>query len=140
MKIAGATSEDCWKLDFRESFSWSYFRMVRDKEIRVGYLINIMKLCKWSCSQWAVLSSDIKNSSRCFPPHFTYYPSYQWGKIVLGTKKTSREVVLEKLDWSPAQARENKKLTKVKSVINGYFKKRAPLINGHIIFPRITIC
>ena len=74
-------------------------RMIWEKETRIGYFINIMKLCKRSCCQRVILPSAMKNSARFLPFLVTYYPSYQKGKTVLGTIKTSREVVLEKLHY-----------------------------------------
>ena len=119
-------------------FSWSPFRIVW--ETRIGYVINIIKLCKWSCCHRASLLSDMTNSVRFLPFSFTHYPSYQKGKTVSATTKR-REVVLEKLLWWLAQAWEatSKLINTEKSLINGHSKKQTPQINGHIIFPRITI-
>ena len=107
--------------------SWSHFQMVWEKETRIEYFINIMTLSKWSCCHRVILPFGKKNSARFFTFHFTHYPSYQKGKTVLGTTKTSREVVLEKLHWSLAQVRENEKSRNtLKSLINGHSKKLLP--------------
>ena len=107
--------------------SWSHFQMVWEKETRIEYFINIMTLSKWSCCHRVILPFGKKNSARFFTLHFTHYPSYQKGKTVLETTKTSREVVLEKLHWSLPQVQENEKLTNtLKSLINGHSKKLFP--------------
>ena len=119
-------------------FSWSPFRIVW--ETHIGYFMNIIKFCKWSSCQRASLSSDMTSSARFLPFHFTQHPSYQKGKSVSGATNT-REVVREKVHWWPDQAwRATSKLTNtVKSLINRHSKKQTPLINGDMIFSRITI-
>ena len=90
------------------------------------------------CCQRKILLSDMQNSARFFQFHFTHYPPYQKDKIVLGTTKTSKEVVLEKLHWSLTQVRENGKPTNaIKSLISRHSKKWTHLVNGHV--PRIII-
>ena len=119
-------------------FSCSFFRLVW--ETRIGYFINIIKFCKWSCSQRANLSSDMTSSARFLPFHFTHHPSYLKDKSVSGATNTS-EVVLEKVHWLPDQAWwATYKLTiTVKSLINRHSKKQTPLINVDMTFSRITI-
>ena len=121
-------------------FTWSHFRMVWEKETRIRYFVDIMKLCMWPRCQGTILPTNMQNGMRFLQFPFTHYTPYQKDKTVLGTTKTSKEVVLEKLHWSPAQAQEKGKLTNaVKSLINGHSKMRTPLVNGHVLFPRITI-
>ena len=119
-------------------FFWSPFWIVW--ETRIGYFINIIKLWKWSCCQRTSLSSDMRSSARFFLFHFTYHPSYQKDKSVSGATNT-REVVLDKVHWWPDEAwRAMSKLTiTVKSLVNRHSKKNTPLVNGDIIFFRITI-
>ena len=56
--------------------SWCHFQVVWEKETRIGYFINIMTLCKWSCCHRVILHFGKKNSARFFMFHFTHYPSY----------------------------------------------------------------
>ena len=118
-------SED-WELRATTSqeFRDLIFKWFWGKETRIGYFINIMTLCNWSCCHRVILHFGKKNSARFFTFHFTHYPSYQKGKTVLGTTKTSREAVLEKLHWSLAQVRKKGRLANtLKSLINGHSKK-----------------
>ena len=90
-----------WGYNFLR-LSWSHFQMVWEKETRIGYFINIMKLCMWFCCQRAILPSVMKNWAIFFTFHFTHYPSYQKDKTV----------VLEKL--------HGKVTNTVKSIIKGH--------------------
>ena len=121
-------------------FSGLHCLMVWEKETRIRYFAVIMKLCMWSCCQQTIVPSDMQNSARFLQLHFTHSPPYQKGNTILGTTKTSKEVTLEEMHWSPAQAWDNGKLTNaVKSLTNGHSKKQTPLVNRHILFPRITV-
>ena len=105
-------------------FSRSHFWMFGRRRHVLGILY-IMKLCMWSCCQRTILPSDMQNSARILQFHFIHYPPYQKGKTVLGTTNTRKEVVLEKLHWLPAKAREKGKLTNVvKTLINEHSKKQ----------------
>ena len=119
-------------------FSCSLFRLVR--ETRIGYFINTIKFFKWSCCHRTSLSSDMTSSARFLPFHFTHHPSYQKDNSVSGATNTS-EVVLEKVHWWPDKAwwAMYKLTIAVKSLINRHSKKQTPLINGDMIFSRITI-
>ena len=140
LKTAAATSEDYWELgattsqDFRDLIS-KWFG--RNRHVLI-FFVNIMTLCKWFCCHRVILPFGKKNSERFFTFHFTHYPSYQKGKTVLGTTKTSREVVLEKLQRSLAQVRENGKLTNtLKSLITDTLKSFSP--NHYLPFKLISL-
>ena len=106
-----------------------YFYILKSEKHLETRLHSISVLNSRSCYQRTTLPCDIQNSARFFQFHFTHYPPYQKGKSVLGTRKISKEVVLEKLYWSPAQVQKNEKLTNaVKSLMNENSKKWTHLL------------
>ena len=57
-------------------------------------LHSVCALNSRSCCQRTTLPSDIKNSARFLQFHFTHCPPYHNDKTILGTRRTSKEVVL----------------------------------------------